>query len=272
MRTSFFGLLGLAVLLATTGCLQVKSTSTLKKDGSGSYRQTSHLDLSKALEYQQALIRQGAGFGLDVGEAEEDPFKALDPKKRAADLADCKGVRVKGSFAEDKAKQTRTYEMQVEFDSLRAFYEAGVVDDVSVELKTVRKGKAWELTIRNVFDGNDQDPPEGEAAARRRELRAAMLAPFEKWWGTVELTSTLTLPSKILKTNGKKSADGRSVTWHVGFKDLNDPRALRQTVTFENTAELKLKAFQLSAQDIANAREEAQLAREEAKRRKQAKR
>ena len=263
MRSGTLSVLTLALLLLTPGCLKVKSSATLKKDGSGTYVQTSVLDMTNALAYQDSLIAHGAGLGLDVGEGGEDPFEALDPKKRAADLKDREGVRVSGSASEDKEKKTRTYELRASFDSLRAFYEAGVVDDVSVELKLDDDGKTWELTVRNVFDGNDREPLEGPAAEKRRQMRAAMLAVYREWWGNMEIVSTLKLPTKILKTNGKKSEDGLSVTWRVGFKDLADPRALRQSVTFENAKDLKLKAFSLSAEDIANAREEAEIAREE---------
>lgn len=263
MRPGTRNLLVLILLLLSPGCLKVKSKTTLKKDGSGTYVQTSVLDMSKALAYQRKLIDLGAGLGLEAGEGEEDPFEALDPKKRAADLKDREGVRVSGSASEDKEKKTRTYELRAAFDSLRAFYEAGVIDDVSVELKLDEEGKNWELSVRNIFDGNDREPLEGPAAEKRRQMRAAMLSVYKEWWGDMEIVSTLRLPTKVLKTNGKKSEDGFSVTWRVGFKDLADPRALRQTVTFENAKDLKLKAFDLSAEDIANAREEAEIAREE---------
>ena len=59
------------------------------------------------------------------------------------------------------------------------------------------------------------------------------------------------------------ASKGSFVTWRIGFTDLADARRLVQHVTFEHVDGLKLEPFELSAADIANAVEEAELEAEE---------
>ncbi len=253
----------LAAALALPGCLEVTSRTELKKDGSGTYTQTTTVDMAKALAYAKELKAQARGLGLPPEEA-DDPFEVLDAKKRAAALTTRKGITVKSSTQRDTPdKKSRTYELSVAFDSLQQMYAAGVVEDVSVKLERVRKGKAWKLTIRHVFDGTDREPLEGPAADRLRKMRESMLKRYERMWGTLAITSQLALPGAILETNGTKDKDKNLVTWRIGFLDLADARKLVQHVTFEHTKDTKLEPFELSANDIANAIEEAQLEAEE---------
>jgi len=261
-------LLSIAALALAAGCLKVDSGTTLKKDGSGTYVQTSTLEMKKAAEYQKMLLAKARSLGIPEDEEAENPYAALDAKERAALLKDRRGIRViESTEGRDEAKQTRTYSLKVGFKSLYDLYESGVIDDMTAKLEPVLEGKAWKLTLRHVFDANDEDfdpeAPDGPALKRLRQVREALFKKVEPWWGTMEAVSKLTLPAKVLQTNGVKSEDGLSVTWKIGFKQLADPRNLMQTVTFENVKGLGLKAFHLTANDIENAREEAQMRREE---------
>jgi hypothetical protein len=259
----------LVVLAATTmgGCLKDSSTTTLKLDGSGTFTQVTTIEMEKAKAYVAQLKEQARGLGMPPDEASENPFAAVDARKREAALKLHKGVRVVGtSQSEDAKKRTRTYELRVAFDSLQQMYGAGVVEDVSVKLERVSDPKAWKLTVRHVFDGNDREPLTGKSAENLRKMRAAMLKRYEKLWGSLAITSTLQLPTKVLATNGQPriTKAGHFVTWRIGFTDLTDPSRLIQHVTFEDAEGLKLTPFELSANDIANAIEEAELAAEEA--------
>lgn len=271
----------IAVLTALTlgGCLKDSSTTTLKLDGSGTFTQTSTIEMEKAEAYIAQLKAQARGLGLPPADTSANPFTAVDVTQREAALKLHKGIRVvRASRREDAKKKTRTYELQVAFDSLQQMYAAGVVEDVSVKLERVPEGKAWEgkawkLTVRHVFDGNDREPLVGKSAENLRKMRAAMLKRYERLWGSLEITSTLQLPTKILATNGqpRRTAEGgHFVTWRIGFTDLADASRLIQHVTFADADGLKLKPFVLSANDIANAIEEAELAAQEAKKKKKA--
>ncbi len=254
----------LLAALATTGCLKDRSATTIRKDGSGTFTQVTTIDMEKAKAHVKALKAQARGLGLPPEDVEPDVFAAIDANKRAAALKKRKGIRItRSQQSEDAKKKTRTYELGVAFDSLQALYSAGVLEDVSVKLERVevKKNKAWKLTIRHVFDGNDREPLVGEAAEQLRALRTKMLKRYEALWGTMEVTSTLTLPTPILAANGVRSSEEgvHRVSWRIGFRDLADAGKLVQQVTFEDAEGLKLKPFELSANDIANAIEEAEL-------------
>ena len=258
----------LIAFLGLGGCLKATSTTTLKKDGSGTFTQVTTIDMEKAKDYVAALKAEARGLGLAKDEVEESPFDAIDAKKREAALKTRKGIRVTSSRqVEDESKKTRTYELSVAFDSLKAMYAAGVVEDVSVKLERVLEGKAWKLTVRHVFDGNDREPLTGASAEGLRKVREAMLERYKPMWGSMAATSTLALPTKILETNGQERADeaGNLVTWRIAFADLADASGLVQHVTFEHAEGLKLEPFELSAADIANAVEEAELEAAEAR-------
>jgi len=258
----------LLALLALPGCLEVRSKTVLKKDGRGTYTQVTTVDMEKAQAYAKQLEAQARGLGLPPEEA-DDPFAGLDTDARVATLKTRKGIRVITSReVEDLAKKTRTYQLDVAFDSLQALYTAGVIEDVSVKLERTEKGKAWKLTIRHVFDGTDREPLEGRDADRLAQMRRSMLKRYEKLWGSLAIDATLVLPTRVIATNGKQTEGSNAVTWHIGFLDLADARKLVQEVTFADAEGLKLKAFELSADDIANAAEEAAL--EAARKKKEA--
>jgi len=260
--------LTLVAFLGLAGCLEDRSTITLKKDGSGTFTQVTTIDMTKAQEYVATLKAEARGLGLPPDEEEENPFDAIDAKKREAALKKRQGIRVlKAREVADAEKKTRTYELSVAFDSLKAMYAAGVVEDVSVKLERALEGKAWKLTIRHVFDGNDREPLTGAAADGLRKIREAMLARYKSMWGSLEVTTTLALPAKVLETNGqpRTTEEGHFVTWRIAFADLADASRLVQHVTFEAVEGLKLAPFELSAADIANAVEEAEEAAAEKK-------
>lgn len=284
-------LLLLSLFLLLPACLKVESTTILKKDGSGTYQQTSTLELERAMAYQQMLLTRAGSLGIPADEAEENPFAEVDAEAQAEalkgrhGLSDVVSNESSTEEADGKAK-TRTYGLKLKFASLRDLYEAGVLEDTTVRLQQVQAGKAWRLTIRHIFDdtddgrsddvGSEGDEPEklSEEQKKHREqlvkVRRALLKSVEPWWKTIQITRTLTLPGKVLKTNGVIDASGYRVTWKLAFKDLVDPANLRQDVTFAHVKDLALKPFELDANDIANAREAFEIERDERLREKRA--
>jgi len=257
-------LLLIALLALVPACLKASSRTVLKKDGSGTYVQVSTLEMEKAEAYQKMLLAKAHSLAIPDDEQEENPYASLDAKARARELEDRRGIKsATGGESSDGAKKTRTYDLRVEFESLKAFYESGVLEDVTVKLERAKDGKSWTLTTRHIFDGNDNVPQEGAAADKLRKVREALLKAVEPYWSTLTIQSELTLPSKVLETNGTKGADGRTVTWKLGFGQLADPKNLMQTVMFEHVEGLKLEAFELTANDIENAREAFEMEREE---------
>ena len=257
-------LLLISLLALVPACLKASSRTVLKKDGSGTYVQVSTLEMERAEAYQKMLLAKARSLAIPDDEQEENPYASLDAKACARELKDRRGIKsATGGESSDGAKKTRTYDLRVEFESLKAFYEAGVIEDMTVKLERAKDGKSWTLTTRHIFDGNDNVPQEGTAADQRMKLREALLKALEPYWSTLTIKSRLTLPTKVLETNGTKAEDGRTVSWRVEFKQLADPKNLMQTVTFEHVEGLKLEAFELTANDIENAREAFEMEREE---------
>ena len=255
--------LTLVLALALTGCLKADSKTVVKADGSGTYQQVTVLELEKAFAYQKMLVAKARNLGIPE-EPDENPFASVDAKERAKELDGRRGIQIVGSKATDDAKtKTRRYELSLKFDSLLDLYEAGVIEDTTIKLAQAEDKKSWTLTIRHIFDGNDNDLPEGPALEQLKRVRKQLLDSVKAWWDTVAIQRTLTLPTKVLKTNGTKSEDGKSVTWKLTFEDLADPKNLLQQVTFEHTEALKLKPFELTANDVENAREAFEMEREE---------
>jgi hypothetical protein len=253
----------LAVLL-TGGCLESESTTTIGRDGKGTYARVVTVDLEKARAFHAAQAAQIRGLGIPAGEEEEDPFAALDDERRAADLERRGGVRVVVStVADDEAKAHRTWTTQIAFDALRRLYETGAVEDVDVRLERTKfEGQdAWTLTIRHAFEGSEASEDDEHAEALRK-MRAAMLARYEPFWGTLRVVSTLNVPTRILESNGEVAEDRRSATWRIGFRDLPDSRKLLQRVTFAASEALELEPFTVTAQDVANMLDAEALERE----------
>ena len=210
------------------------------------------------------MLAKARSLAIPDDEQGDNPYASLDAEARAKELEERAGIKAaSGAASANALKKTRTYTLKVEFESLKAFYEAGVIEDMTVKLERAKDGKSWTLTTRHIFDGNDNTPQEGTAADQLRKVREALLKAVEPYWSSMAIKSSLTLPTKVLATNGTKAEDGRMVTWTLVFKQLADPRNLMQTVTFEHVEGLKLEAFELTANDIENAREAFEMEREE---------
>ena len=244
-------------------CLKADSTTTLKADGSGTYVQITTLELEKAESYQKMLLARARSIGIPE-EEDENPFAAIDAKAQAKELNGRRGIEVtETKESADATKKTRTYKLALRFSSLLDLYESGVIEDTTIQLTQSEDKKSWTLRIRHVFDGNDNDPPEGPALEQLKKVRKALLDSVKPWWETVAIQRTLTLPTKVTKSNGTIGSDGKTVTWKLSFKDLADPKNLLQEVTFAHSADLKLTPFELTANDIENAREAFEMEREE---------
>jgi hypothetical protein len=264
-RRSLLPALGLLLALALVpGCLEADSKTVLAKDGSGTYEQVSTLHMEKAAAYQKMLLAKARSIGIPDDETEENPFAALDAPALAKELGGRRGISdATGATTEDADKKTRTYTLKLKFKSLLDLYEAGTIEDTTVSLVRLEEEKAWKLTIAHLFDGNDNDPPAGPALDQLLKVRRTLLQSVKAWWDMIAIRRTLTLPSKVMASNGRIAEDGKTVTWALSFQDLADPRKLRQEVTFADAEGLELEPFTLTANDVENAREAYELEREE---------
>jgi hypothetical protein len=223
----------LAASLAGTACLQADGKAVLEKNGSGTLTRSIAVDL-KAMEEVAAMMKQFLP-GAPAGEgAEEDAETWIDPAKVTETLkaraAKVPGVEIKTLETVEDAKAGRLrIRIEVAFTDLESLGKSGLLVNESVE---VRKNADGAFTL-------EMDPLAGmakEFAAREGPAANPMLENFlplvEPLLETLELKTTIVLPGAVVETNGKKSEDGKSVSWAATWSDVKAGKCVR-TVTFK---------------------------------------
>ncbi len=238
-----------AVLLCAApllgGCLDSDATLTFKKDGSGTWRESSTVDMSKAEAWLTVFSGQVRELEPDddVRARHDDVFPDLDMAKRRKALSKRKGIEVlEATSTLDKKKKIHKTTLAVRFDSLKALFASGAVEDATARLARTKAGH-WKLTIRHAHLDGAIDA----AAARLRALREGVLEQFKAYWGDLAIDITMTVPTRIIATNGAR--EGQAVRWQVRFGDLADPKKLVHEVTFADAEGLKLTPFTVASGD-----------------------
>lgn len=262
--------LALAALLVLLlpGCLRSERALVLRADGSGTFSQDTTVDVAKAraaLEVQRRM--QAAALPGNAGEDEEaDPFAELAPARIREDLAGIQGVTLDEATLESQADGARLVQrIRVSFTSLHALALSGAMGDMDIRLSPAEDG-AWLLERRLVYEGSEAAFTKQREEAQRR-LREASLKPFEAMLQEFSLTLSAQLPGTILEVNGEKvpaEAAKRPILWRIGYTELLEDLQLRHRILFRPPEDLKLAEFQVTLDEIENAREERALAREEA--------
>lgn len=218
------GLALVAMLVLFAGCVKQKEESKITQAGSGTAKMTATLDLSHMKEMMEMM----AGMGMaNPEDANKDPAEQLDiedMKKKIEEADGIKLVSAKREIAEDKSSASMIIE--IEFDSLKHLYGADIVQGVKASLHKRPDGN-YEL---NRFMFADMIPDGGgdpEAAA----MMEMMMGMFEPYMADMVLETVLTLPTAIVETNGAQGT-GNTVTWKMGFKDIQVAEKRRQTVVF----------------------------------------
>jgi hypothetical protein len=215
--------LGLAVV---TGCAKTKEETKVRKDGTGTTKMTTTIDLTKLQALQEMM--QGMGMGGGGEGMGGDPVEDLDPEKYKKKVEDAEGVRLMSMNRKiDEEKKTMNVVIELEFDSLEHLYKSGLVQSVEA---TLTKNEDGSYTLERSL-GGDYAP----AASDNPEAAAfleGILAMVEPFMSEMELSSTLTFPTPISESDGVKGEEGNSVTWSVGFKDVSNPKKRGQKVTF----------------------------------------
>lgn len=234
----FTALLACLFALALAGCLETSDTTKLEKDGSGTVSATYAVMVKPAEELiGQAWMIYGGGGELP------DPLP--NPLHPAWFVHDAKGLDgfevVKAKEYDDPELGTRTTVVQGKFTSLEAAAKANAFFS-GVTLSRVKKSAevpngGWKLSFQNVFAGD----PLGMGMDASQ-----MLPMFETYLKTLRMTRRITLPTKILDTNGKKSEDGKTVSWVVTYDRLVEGKDITATVVFEAAEGLELKPFTFS--------------------------
>ena len=223
------------LVLPLAGCLQTSDTVILKKDGSGSVSSTYTVELATFKELLLMGAQMGWGDPVELNERKLEDLPSVEHPAWAKEAAaKVEGYEITAATQAIEGKK-RTTAIAAKFTSLQAAAKAGAFFIFNVKLSPVEKSTevpngAWKLELINTMTANPQV--------------TALLPGLQTQLKSLSTKLCITLPTKILETNGKKSDDGKSVTWSVGYDDLIDAQKVNDmSVVFEAADDLKLKAF-----------------------------
>jgi hypothetical protein len=268
--------LAAAASLGLPGCLQTEEQTTLKANGSGSMTQTWTLDVAKTKEFDEFLKVMGmSGPGartlpgmtgpMDLGQAER---LLMSEEVLRQQLKDTPGVEVKRLVSETKDGR-RVTNVDLGFADFAALGKGGFLT-TGVELKKNDDG-TWTLAFDGLGAMKELVGQLGAGGAGAPGMPAgidvpALMGMLEPFFSTFALQRKITLPGKIVSTNGTASEDGTSVEWKLGCKDLTAGPAVNDgkgpgymTVTFRGEA-LTLTPFVYRA-DMETVRKRAEAAK-----------
>jgi hypothetical protein len=223
----------LLAALLSVGCMQSDTKTTILADGSGTCSDTTVIDIAKTKEIIEGLkgLSQmsggGAGPGglsippdLDIDKLLESQYSEAALKKQ---LADSPGVVMKAVSSEVKdGKRTAKREFAfAEFPTLsRLVFQTG-----TAELKKNDDG-SWTLDMDAIGMLRGMlETAGGEMGGGGGFNPADLLGMVGSMLGDFRMKREFTLPGTIVETNGKKSEDGKSVSWTFASEDLQKASA-----------------------------------------------
>jgi hypothetical protein len=253
--------LGLIVAVATPGCMQSETKTTVLADGSGTASDVMTIDIAKTKTLFDTLKAFGMGGAPGGGAggipADFDVEKMIEAEYAQAkvekDLKAVPGVEVKSvtSEAKDGKRIVRREFAFAGFDALGA----AAFQTTSAQLKKNDDG-SFTLEMDAIGPLRPMLSMGGEAAGAFDPQ--AMMGMVAEMVGDFRMKRTFTLPGTIVSTNGTKAEDGKTVTWSFAIEDLKnataDPKNApgKMNVTFKGEG-LMLKPFEYapSMADIA---------------------
>jgi hypothetical protein len=240
------------------GCLESKEATTLKADGSGTITATYKTDKAKLgqLIDMAKMMMPPEEAGAQAPEGLPDPFH---PAWFRSAAKEAKGFTIDEATYKD-GDESRSTEVKASFQNLAAAAKGGAFFNAIVVLERTdwpeKKGadeapkkdgagggendagaeevtkpvKAWRLRIKPLVAGEI-------AGMKVQEAVTLVQAQLD----TMELSRTLTLPTKILFTNVDKSEDGKGVVQKVTYEHIAAGKTLELVVVFEDAPGLQLE-------------------------------
>lgn len=227
-------------LLVAPGCLKLKSTWTLSKDGSGTLSEKATFELSKVDELKDAakMLMPGAEAWLDAA------LEGTDMKSIQKRLEGKTGIGLQLlAQTHDYEAKTASGQVKLKFTSLGECLGAGPGFPssrlVELSLEPGADG-TWTLTRKMLLPGGFDIPetPSEEDKART-EMGKSMIGHL---FTEFEVVLQIDLPGQVVATNGTKNEAGTGVTWTMVFADIETK--LKQTVTFKGEG-LTLRPFRV---------------------------
>lgn len=222
----------LALLL--TGCLYSEEEFVLKANGSGTIRQSYTVDLKARLELaQMAAVLYGGSL-----DPKDIPFaNPVAPKWIEALARRTPGYTIKKA-TESETKAKRATLVEASFENLEAAAQGGAFFTSSIALEAQGED-TWKLTFRDAWKAASGRTPEELGGQNIK----ALLKTFEGQLKGLAFKRTITVPTKVVSTNGDLDDRGFTVTWNVDYVSLLEGKDLVLTITFRNEEGLDLKPF-----------------------------
>ena len=263
---SLIALLSVCVALLG-GCLESKESTTLTADGSGTITASYKTDKAKLRQLIEMakMMMPPEEAGANAPEGLPDPFH---PVWFRAAAKDAKGFTIDEATYDD-GEDARTSTVKASFTSLSAAAKGGAFFNAIVVLERIdwpekKSGKGATEKDESSEAGNGGDNEAGGEAAGKDDAAT----PVKAWrlrikplvageiggmkvqevvtlvqaqLDTMQLSRSITLPTKILHTNVEKSEDGKTVMQKVTYEHIAAGKTLELVVVFEDAKGLALE-------------------------------
>lgn len=200
-----WGLLLIAVLFATAGCVKVDQTLTLTANGSGTF------DIRYGMSEQtiaqiEAMQQMGEGMGEDAKVEQEGPFDFDEAQVREKFNADKpEGVDLV-AVSSEVVDGWKFMQVKLRFDDLAALKKTEFFAESGLSLTRDKNGN-YELSQRTGNGGGAGMPPPDEEG-----MGEAMAKQMAAMFAGMRIAITVVVPTDIVETNATEVA-GRTAAW-----------------------------------------------------------
>lgn len=194
-------MMALAVMFAFTGCMSSNNEVTVKADGTADVYVDFSIDKTKMESVTYDVMLEMAKAAADENAAEADIIKEAQDSTKDFMEGFEEGLLEDGQFKLEKIDGIEYYIMKV--DAKGASIKDAREVFKTYDSKAWLSAKAFNVDLSNMLSGSDTEEIEN----------AASDVAFD-------MSFKATLPYEIVKTNGKLSADKKTVEWsYTSVKD-----------------------------------------------------
>ena len=193
--------MALAVMFAFTGCMSSNNEVTVKADGTADVYVDFSIDKTKMESVTYDVMLEMAKAAADENAAEADIIKEAQENTKDFMEGFEEGLLEDGQFKLEKIDGIEYYTMKV--DAKGASIKDAREVFKTYDSKAWLSAKAFNVDLSNMLSGSDTEEIEN----------AASDVAFD-------MSFKATFPYKVVKTNGKLSADKKTVEWsYTSVKD-----------------------------------------------------
>ena len=194
-------MMALAVMFAFTGCMSSNNEDTVKADGTADVYVDFSIDKTKMESVTYDVMLEMAKAAADENATEADIIKEAQDSTKDFMEGFEEGLLEDGQFKLEKIDGIEYYTMKV--DAKGASIKDAREVFKTYDSKAWLSAKAFNVDLSNMLSGSDTEEIEN----------AASDVAFD-------MSFKATFPYKVVKTNGKLSADKKTVEWsYTSVKD-----------------------------------------------------